>query len=319
MYKITPHLWFDKQAKEAAELYTAAFAPLGPSRILHTSTIHDTPSGDADIVTIELLGQRFMMISAGPYFKFTPAVSFLVACRTRKEVDALWAKLSDGGKAMIELGAQPWSERYGWVQDRYGLAWQVTLAPEAAGQRITPALMFVGEQCGRAEEAMRFYASVFRRAKVRDVLRYGAGEKPDKEGTVKYGTFEIEGMRFAAMDSARGHDFSFNEAVSFIVSCESQEEIDYYWGRLSADPGGRAVRLAQGQVHGLLADRPHGDGEDAQHRRRGCRGARDAGLSQDEEVRRRRPGKGLCRQAVGEAPWGAARPSQPRSWRVAVR
>jgi predicted 3-demethylubiquinone-9 3-methyltransferase (glyoxalase superfamily) len=236
MHKITPHLWFDKQAKEAAERYTAAFAPLGPSKVLRSSTIHDTPSGDADIVTIDLLGQRFMLISAGPYFKFTPAVSFLVACRTREEVNGLWAKLSDGGKALMELGEQPWSERYGWVQDRYGLSWQVTLAPEAAGQRITPALMFVGRQCGRAEEAMRFYASVFRRANVGDMLRYGSSEKPDKEGTVKYGTFEIEGMRFAAMDSARGHDFSFNEAVSFIVSCESQEEIDYYWGRLSADP-----------------------------------------------------------------------------------
>ena len=236
MHKITPHLWFDNQAKEAAERYTEAFAPLGPSKIVHTSTIHDTPSGDCDIVTIELLGQRFMMISAGPYFKFTPAVSFLVACRTRKEVDGLWAKLSDGGKAMIELSEQPWSEQYGWVQDRYGLAWQVTLSAEAAGQRITPALMFVGKQCGRAEEAMRFYASVFRRAKVGDVLRYGPGEKPDKEGTVKFSMFEIEGMRFAAMDSARGHDFSFNEAVSFIVNCESQEEIDYYWSRLSADP-----------------------------------------------------------------------------------
>ena len=108
--------------------------------------------------------------------------------------------------------------------------------------------MFVGEQCGKAEEAIRFYASVFRDAKVGDILRYGRGEEPDREGTVKYAAFTLEGQEFAAMDSAREHDFSFNEAISFMVHCDTQEEIDYYWGKLSADPEAEAVRLAEGQA-----------------------------------------------------------------------
>ena len=95
MQTITPHLWFDKEAKEAAEFYTSIFKD---SRIKNTATLHATPSGTVDFLTIELLGQEFRLISVGPLFKFTPAVSFLVACETKMEVDALWSELSEGGR-----------------------------------------------------------------------------------------------------------------------------------------------------------------------------------------------------------------------------
>lgn len=191
MQKITPHLWFDKEATEAAAFYTAAFAALGEaegrSRVTSASRIHGTPSGTVDILTIELLGQRFMLISAGPYFKFTPAVSFLAACRTREEVRGLWDKLSAGGTPLMELGEYPFSELYGWVQDRYGLSWQVmSFAGRQMGQRIIPTLMFVGRQCGKAEEAISFYASVFPDSGVGDIQRYGSGSEPDREGTVQH-------------------------------------------------------------------------------------------------------------------------------------
>jgi predicted 3-demethylubiquinone-9 3-methyltransferase (glyoxalase superfamily) len=232
--KITPHLWFDKEAREAAEFYTAIFKD---SKIKNTATLHNTPSGDADIVTVELMGQEFTLISAGPYFKFTPAVSFLVACSTKDEVVALWRELSEGGSALMELGEYPFSEKYGWLQDKYGLSWQVMfMGGREVEQKITPTLLFVGEQCGKAEEAVNFYASVFHNAKVGDILRYGKGDEPDKSGTVKHAAFTLERQDFAAMDSARVHNFSFNEAISFMVHCDTQEEIDYFWGKLSADP-----------------------------------------------------------------------------------
>lgn len=236
MQKITPNLWFDKEAKEAAGFYTSVFKH---SLIKDTATLRNTPtpSGTTDIVTIELLGQEFTLISAGPLFKFNPSVSFLVACRTLDEVDALWGKLSEGGKALMELGVYPFSERYGWVQDTYGLSWQLMFAGEReTRQKITPTLMFADNQSGRAEEAINFYATVFHDAKVGDILRYSKGEEPDIEGTIKHAAFTLEGQEFAAMDSARVQGFAFNEAISFIVSCETQEEIDYYWGKLSADP-----------------------------------------------------------------------------------
>ncbi len=234
MQKITPHLWFDKEAREAAGFYTSVFKD---SKINSTTVLHNTPSGDVDIVTVELLGHEFTLISAGPPFKFNPSISFLVACRTLDEVDALWDKLSERGTTLMELGAYPFGERYGWVQDRYGLSWQLMfMGGHEIKQRITPTLMFVEKQSGKAEEAINFYAGVFHNSKVRDVLRYSKGEEPDKEGTIKHAAFTIEGLEFAAMDSARVHNFTFNEAISFIMHCKLQEEIDYYWGRLSADP-----------------------------------------------------------------------------------
>jgi predicted 3-demethylubiquinone-9 3-methyltransferase (glyoxalase superfamily) len=190
-----------------------------------------------DIVTAELLGQEFMLISAGPLFRFNPSISFLVACNTKNEVNALWTRLSEGGTALMELGEYPFSERYGWVQDKYGLSWQLMfMGDREITQRITPTLMFVGDVVGKAEEAISFYVSVFHDARVGDVLRYGRGEEPDKEGTIKHASFTLEGQEFASMDSARTHDFAFNEAISFIINCDTQEEIDYYWERLSADP-----------------------------------------------------------------------------------
>lgn len=235
MQKITPHLWFDKEAKEAAEFYASIF---DNSKVKDITTLHNTPSGDCDVVSFELSGQSFMAISAGPYFKFTPAVSFLVACETKEEVDTLWKAIAEGGKVMMELGAYLWSDWYGWTADKYGLSWQIILVRDNSKitQKITPTLLFVGDVCGKTEEAINFYASVFKSAKIGDIMRYGAGEEPDKEGTIKYAAFTLEGQEFAAMDSAHEHKFTFNEAASFVVRCENQEEIDYFWEKLSAVP-----------------------------------------------------------------------------------
>lgn len=232
--KITSHLWFDKEAREAAEFYTSIFKD---SKVRDTATIRNTPSGDTDIVTIELLGHDFTLISAGPLFKFNPSVSFLVACDTEKEVDALWSELSKGGKPLMDLGAYPFSARYGWIQDKYGLSWQLMFSGNRSiRQRIIPTLMFVGNVAGKAEEAINFYVSVFHNASIGDILRYGKGEEPDVEGTIKHASFTLEGQEFAGMDSAYEHNFAFNEAISLVVDCETQAEIDYYWDKLSAHP-----------------------------------------------------------------------------------
>ena len=234
MERITPHLWFDKEAVEAAEFYSDAFPG---AKVINVSTIKDTPSGDCDIVSFELLGQPFMAISAGPLFRFTPAISFLVRCATPDQVDALWSKLSEGGNALMPLDSYPFSDRYGWTNDRYGLSWQVMHdAREEIGQAIVPTLMFVGDVCGKAEEAVNHYTSVFLESKIDHVVRYGEGEESDRPGTIRHLYFALDGYKLAAMDSARDHDFGFNEAISFIVGCETQDEIDHYWDKLTAVP-----------------------------------------------------------------------------------
>jgi len=199
--------------------------------------MHDTPSGDAELVDFQIMGFNFTAISAGPLFKINPSISFHARCRTPEEVDRLWSKLSEGGTAMMELGEYPFSRRYGWIQDRFGVSWQVIHTEGDFKQRVMPALMFVGAVCGRAEEAIGFYASIFREAKAEVLSRYADGEEPDKAGTVRYAQFSLDGQEFAAMDSAWTHAFSFNEAVSFAVNCKDQQEIDYFWDKLSAVPG----------------------------------------------------------------------------------
>ena len=244
MQKITPHLWFDTQAKEAAEFYVSLFGK--DSRVKSIFTIPDTPSGSVDVVTFSLWGHEFTAISAGPFFKFNPSVSFSVACRTKEEVDTLWEKFSVHGNVLMELGQYPFSERYGWLSDKYGLSWQViAMGDNTITQNITPSIMYVGDVCGKAEEAINFYVSIFRdapsgsgkgKSEVGDISRYTKGQEPDKEGTITHVFFTLMGQVFAAMDSARAHQFSFNEAISFVVNCKTQEEIDYYWSKLSADP-----------------------------------------------------------------------------------
>lgn len=238
---LTPHLWFDKHARGAAGFYCSVFPE---SRVESVTTLRDTPSGDCDVVSFVLRGQPFMAISAGPLFKFNPSTSFIVNFdpsrdpQARERLDAAWTKLIEGGQALMPLDAYPFSPRYGWVRDRYGVSWQLILADPAGERRpeIMPALMFTGEVSCRAEEAGTFYRSVFEDSQPGQLIRYPAGMAPEREGTVMFSDFRLDGTWFAAMDSAYEHGFAFNEAISFIVRCRDQAEIDYFWSKLSAVP-----------------------------------------------------------------------------------
>jgi predicted 3-demethylubiquinone-9 3-methyltransferase (glyoxalase superfamily) len=239
--KIVPHLWFNQEAKEAAQFYTSIFPD---SKITSNATVRDTPSGDSDIVTFDLAGYSFMAINGGPHFQFNPAISFFVHFDPSRDeaasekLDALWEKLSQGGAALMPLQEYPFSKRYGWVQDKYGLTWQLMLTNPDGKERpfIVPSMMFVQDVCGKAEEATDYYLSVFPDSSRGEMTRYPAGMEPDKEGTLMYTDFLLTNQRFVAMDSAWEHEFTFNEAISLIIRCENQEEIDYYWEKLSTDP-----------------------------------------------------------------------------------
>jgi len=113
--KITPHLWYDKEAREAAHFYCSVFPD---SKVNHVTVIRDTPSGDCDVVSFTLMGQDFMAISAGPLFKFNESISFMVHCDTQAEIDKYWSKLS----------AVPQAEQCGWLKDKYGMSWQIVPA-----------------------------------------------------------------------------------------------------------------------------------------------------------------------------------------------
>ncbi len=239
--KIVPHLWFDTQAVAAANFYAEVFPD---SKVTSTSVITDTPSGDCDIVAFEIMGYSFRAISAGPVFALNPSISFMINFdpsqhkNARVLIDQVWEKLIDGGKALMPLDKYPFSERYGWVQDKYGVSWQLIYTNPEGDERplVLPALLFTEEKCGKTKEAAAFYLSVFKGTKQGAVAPYPKGAEPNKEGDVMFMDFALENQWFAAMDSALDHGFTFNEAVSFIVYCEDQTEIDYYWDKLSAVP-----------------------------------------------------------------------------------
>ncbi len=250
MQKIVPHLWFNKEAVEAAEFYVAAFGSTGSpqagagSKITHKALLRNTPSGDCDIVSFDLAGYSFMGISAGPHFKLNPSVSFMLNfdpskdSDARKNLDALWEKLSDGGEPLMPIDKYPFSERYGWIKDKFGVTWQLILTKPEGEPRpfIIPSFMFTGDITGKADEAIDFYVSIFKDSKRGMTAPYPEGAAPEKSAKIMFAEFMLEGQWFAAMDSGHMHKFGFSEAISLLVRCKDQKEIDYYWQKLSAVP-----------------------------------------------------------------------------------
>jgi predicted 3-demethylubiquinone-9 3-methyltransferase (glyoxalase superfamily) len=244
MQKIMPCLWFDGQAEEATRFYTSLFEDSAVDTTALYGEAGPGPKGSVMTVIFRLYGQSFMALNGGPQFKFTPATSFFVGCTTEEEIDGLWRDLSKDGTVFMELAAYPFSRKFGWASDRFGVSWQLNLTDQGKG--ISSFLMFVGKQHGKAEEAMKSYTSLFKDSRIEQVERYRAGQR-EPEGTVMHARFTLGGQRFMAMDSAQDHRFTFTPAISFVVDCASQEEVDELWEKLSA--GG-----AKGQC-GWLDDR----------------------------------------------------------------
>ena len=177
----------------------------------------------------QIEGQDFVAINGGPVFQINPTISFFVNCETIQEIDRLWGKLSENGMVMMELDSYPFAEKYGWIQDRYGVSWQLIL-PERE-QKITPCFMFSGDQHKKAEEAINFYTSIFSDSKIIQLERYGKEVGP--EGAVVHCKFTLNGQEFIAMDSHENMGMNFNPAISMVVNCETQDEIDFYWDKLA--------------------------------------------------------------------------------------
>lgn len=233
---IVPCIWLDDQAEQVAAAYVRIFpgSRIGASSRYPQSA--DNPSGRprGSILTVEVdvAGTRFTLLNGGPVFTPNPSVSFFVQVGSPADADRIYSALADGGEALMPIGSYPWSERYGWVKDRWGVSWQVIAGRRPPAETIAPCLMFSGPQHGRAEEAMRHYAGIFPDGRIGEVARYEAGEGP--VGTVKHGRFSLAGQELVAMDSHVSHGVSFNEALSLQVMCQDQKEVDRYWEALSA-------------------------------------------------------------------------------------
>jgi predicted 3-demethylubiquinone-9 3-methyltransferase (glyoxalase superfamily) len=221
---IYPCLWFDGKAKEAAAFYCSLYD--------HSKITEDTPM----VVMFELCGKKFMGLNGGPMFKINPSISFFVKCKSIEQTNDTWNKLSEGGTALMPIDKYPWSERYGWIKDKYDVTWQVMVdTNNNASQSITPSLLFTNDVLGRAEEAIRFYTGLFPGSAAGMMAPYPEGDA--FAGKLMYAEYNISGYDMVAMDGPGGHDYIFNEGVSLVVDCSGQEEVDYYWNNLTANGG----------------------------------------------------------------------------------
>ena len=233
---IIPCLWFDDRAEQAAQFYTQIFPNGRVTATSHYPQSVDTPSGKprGSVLTVEfeVAGQRFTALNGGPHFVIGPSISFFAHVDSVADANKLFATLAEGGMVLMPIDKYPWSERYGWVQDRFGVSWQVIMRqPGQRGATIVPCLMFAGAVHGKAEQALQTYARIFPDGHVDNLERYADGEGP--VGTIKHGRISIAGQELIAMDSHVNHDVQFNEAVSLQVMCKDQKEVDRYWDALS--------------------------------------------------------------------------------------
>ena len=253
MTTITPCLWFNGNAEEAVQFYTAAFSD---SSIVGTT--HYPSEGLADFqrdlagavltVTFRLAGQDFLAINAGERFAFNESTSFMVNFDpstdpdARHNLDALWNALIDGGSALMPIANYDFSPRYGWLRDRFGVNWQLILTDPAGEPRptIMPALLFGDGVQNRAREAIEFYASVFDNSQLGADVRYAERSGPAHPGSVMFGDVRLRDLWFVAMDAATRQHVTFTESVSFVIPCSDQTEIDRYWAALSAVPEAEA-------------------------------------------------------------------------------
>jgi predicted 3-demethylubiquinone-9 3-methyltransferase (glyoxalase superfamily) len=253
MQKISPFLWFDTQAEDAARFYTTIFrnSKIGGLTKYNEASAAASGMQPGSVMTasFEIEGYGFTAINGGPAFKINPSISFFVHSKDEKEIDDLWKKLSDGGKVLMELNKYDWSKKYGWVEDKFGLSWQLMFMENDFDQKIVPSFLFTGKSYGKAFEAMNYYTSIFNNAAADNVYKYGKDYPPNDPEAVMFEDFTLEGKKFAAMDGGGEHDFKFNEAVSFVVNCDDQKELDNFWDKLSQDGDSKA------QMCGWLKDK----------------------------------------------------------------
>lgn len=238
--KITHCIWFRHEGAAAARFYTSLFKNSeilnGVSDTKESAAATGKKEGDALTVAFRLENLEFMALNGGSMFHPTPAISFFINCETKEEADYFWKGLSDGGKVRIPLDEYPFSKRYGWIEDRFGLSWQVMLTNPKGDWRpkLVPCLLFTGKKSGQTKTARDLYLSIFRNSEPGLFYPY---EEKGQEYKTMFTDFCLDGQWVAAMDSPQDDYFDFTEGNSIVINCNNQEEIDYFWNKLSENGG----------------------------------------------------------------------------------
>ena len=252
MQKIRPCIWMNQNGEEAANLYVSL---VENSRILDISRYgkdglehHGQAEGTAMVIELELGGYRLQILNGGPMFKPNPSISLFIQLPDADAVDRMWHGLVDGGAVMMDMNTYPWSQKYGWLNDKFGVSWQISVPMGGpATTSIAPTLMFVGAQHGKAKPALDLYTSLFPNSGIDLAVNYD-GSGADPADTLMHARAHLGNQMIMAMDSIGDHAFQFSEGLSLSVSCADQAEVDHFWNGLIAHGG-------QESMCGWLKDR----------------------------------------------------------------
>lgn len=222
---IYPCIWCNHSARVMADFYVNVFPD--------AQVVDENQA----VVVFTVNGQRIMLLNGGDMFNPTPTIALRYLTADENKVEEVYRKLSEGGKDLMPLNEYPFSKKYAWVEDRFGMTWQLFNSREEIVQKVVPTLMFVDKNHGKAEEAMNFYTSIFPDSSVKKIRRYPDDEGEETPGSIEHGQFWLNNYLVMIKDSAQPFSFNFNEGVSLVVECNTQEEIDNYWERLTAEGG----------------------------------------------------------------------------------
>ncbi|GAA1609547.1 VOC family protein [Leucobacter chromiireducens] len=268
LQRIVPNIWCVGTAAEAGAFYAAALPHTSfeiESRYPMSGLLdfQEPFAGEPLTVAVDVWGTRLVLINAGGEFRPNPALSLMLnfdplffadagddaaqAAAARAALERSWAALSAGGRVLMPLAEYPFSPCYGWVEDRYGVSWQLILTNPEGDPRpfVMPSLMFGGAAQNRASEAVAFYTEVLADAAPGTRVPYGQETGPATPESIMFGEFRVGGpgpdaQWFTAMDSGVPQDFTFTPGMSLEVRCPDQAEIDRLWDALSAVPEAEA-------------------------------------------------------------------------------
>lgn len=246
--RITPNIWSAGQAADMSELYRAAFRDAVETDRQHYPTeglldFQKPLAGQVLTVSLEIHGQPVAIVNAGDEFRPNPAAGFMVNFDpgvvedAAEYLDSVHARLVEGGRELMPLDEYPFAKRYAWVEDRFGVSWQLILTDPAGEPRpvVLPALMFCGPAQDRCAEAIDRYVSVFPGSALGNRVQV-PGEDGLPTPKVVFSDARLGDTWVTAMDSGPAQDFTFTEGFSLMVAARDQEELDRWWAALSARP-----------------------------------------------------------------------------------
>jgi len=236
-YFISPCLWFDTQAEEVVEFYTSLFPNSLIKNILRYGKegkeIQKKPEGSVLTIDFTLDEVPFVALNGTPAFQHNESISLFVYCETDERINFLYEKFSESGSVNMPLDKYDWSSKYAWVKDKFGVSWQLDISKSNSSQKIVPSLLFVNNKFNLIKNAANFYTSIFPDSKIL-IEQVFENINEIENGTLLFAQLSLNGYLINLMSGGKiKHNFDFNESISFIVNCNSQEEIDYYWSKLT--------------------------------------------------------------------------------------